>query len=55
MQMTPDGIIDRLKRIESILRNGLPNDDEAESSVIAHAHSEVELLLDAIDADWWLK
>lgn len=55
MRMTSDDIIDRLKRIESILRNGLPNDDEAETNVIAHAHSEVELLLDAVDADWWLK
>ena len=52
---TPEGIIDRLKRIESILRNGLPNDDEAEATVIAHAHSKIEKLLDDVDADWWLK
>ncbi len=47
--------LSRLKRIERILRNGLPTDDEAEASTIAHAHSEVELLLESIDEDWWLQ
>ena len=47
--------LSRLKRIESILRNGLPTDDEAEASTIAHAHAEIELLLESIDEDWWIK
>ena len=46
-------VVNWLKRIESILRNGLPIDDEAEASTIAHAHSEVELLLESISADGW--
>ena len=44
-----------LKRIESILRNGLPTDDKAEASTIAHAHAEIELLLESIDEDWWMQ
>ncbi len=47
--------LSRLKRIERVLRNGLPTDDEAEASTIAHAHSEVELLLESIDEDWWMR
>ena len=44
-----------LKRIESILRNGLPNSDKGVAETIAHAHSELELLLESIDPDWWMK
>ena len=51
----PNSSLSRLKRIERILRNGLPTDDEAEVSTIAHAHSEIELLLESIDEDWWLQ
>jgi len=43
-----------LKRIETILRNGLPNSDKGVAETIAHAHSEIELLLESIDEDWWL-
>jgi len=50
----PNISLSRLKRIERILRNGLPTDDEAEASTIAHAHSEIELLLESIDEDWWM-
>ena len=51
----PNSSLSRLKRIERILRNGLPTDDEAEVSTIAHAHSEIELLLESIDEDWWMQ
>ena len=44
-----------LKRIESILRNGLPNSDKGVAETIAHAHSEIELLLESIDEDWWMR
>ncbi len=44
-----------LKRIEAILRNGLPHNDKDIAETIAHAHAEVELLLESIDADWWMK
>ena len=44
-----------LKRIESILRNGLPTDDKSEVITIAHAHSEIELLLESVDENWWMK
>ena len=44
-----------LKRIESILRNGLPHNDKDVAGTIAHAHSEIELLLESINPDWWLK
>lgn len=36
----------RLVEIERILRNGLPVDDRAEAGTIAHAHAEVERLLE---------
>ena len=45
----------RLKRIESILRNGLPTDDKAEASTITHAHSEFQSSLESINPDWWIK
>ncbi len=45
----------KLKRIESILRNGLPRNDKDVAGTIAHAHSEMELLLEAIDKDWWMQ
>ncbi len=54
-ETTPNDFLSRLKGIESILRNGLPTDDKAEASTIAHAHSEIELLLESIDEDWWMK
>ncbi len=44
-----------LKRIEAILRNGLPTDDKAEANTITNAHSEIEKLLESINPDWWLK
>ena len=31
-----------LKRIESILRNGLPNKEKGVAETITHAHSEIE-------------
>ncbi len=45
---------DWLRRIESILRNGLPTDDKVEASTIAHAHSEVEKALEDISPGWWM-
>ncbi len=48
-------VVNWLTRIESILRNGLPTDDEAEASAIAHAHSELELLLESISHDGWVQ
>ena len=39
----------RLKRIEAILRNGLPHNDKDVAGTIAHSHTEVELLLESID------
>ncbi len=45
----------RLKRIESILRNGLPHEDKDVAGTIAHAHAEIELLLESIDEDWWMQ
>ena len=48
-------VVNCLTRIESILRNGLPTDDEAEASTIAHAHSEVELLLESLGSDGWVQ
>ena len=44
-----------LRRIERILRNGLPHDDKDVAGTIAHAHAEIELLLESIDPDWWMK
>ena len=49
-----DVAFDWLRRIESILRNGLPNDDKAEASTITHAHSEVEKALEDISPGWWM-
>lgn len=43
------------KRIESILRNGLPTEDKAKADTITHARSEIELLLESSDEDWWMK
>ena len=50
-----DDLLEYLKRIESILRNGLPTDDKAEASTITRAHSEIEPLLESIKPDWWMK
>ena len=50
-----DDLTEHLKRIETILRNGLPTDDKAEANTITHAHSEIESLLEAINPDWWMK
>ena len=47
--------INWLKRIEAILRNGLPNSDKGVAETIAHAHSEIELLLESMDEDWWMR
>ena len=49
----PDGLLTRLKHIESILRNGLPTDDKAEASTITHAHAEVEKVLEDIGPERW--
>jgi len=49
---TPD-IHQRLKRIEQILRNGLPHNDKDVALTIAHAHAEIEQVLEAIDTDGW--
>ena len=46
---------DWLRRIESILRNGLPTDDKAEANTITQAHFEVEKALDDMFPDWWMK
>ena len=43
------------KRIESILRNGLPTEDKTKADTITHAHSEIESLLESIDEDWWME
>ena len=51
--ISSDDLLVQLKRIESILRNGLPTDDKSEVSTISHAHSEVESLLESIDEDRW--
>jgi hypothetical protein len=48
-----DNILNRLVRIERILRNGLPHDDKDIAGTIAHAHAEIELALEAIDVDGW--
>ncbi len=45
----------RLKRIEAILRNGLPHNDNDIAGTISHAHSEVESLLESIDEDRWVQ
>ena len=50
---SPDSLLIRLKRIESILRNALPTDDKAEANTITHAHSEVENALEDIDPERW--
>ena len=52
-QESADVVFDWLRRIESILRNGLPTGNKAEASTIAHAHSEVEKALEDIFPDWW--
>ena len=44
-----------LKRIEAILRNGLPNSNKGVAETITHVHSEIELLLESIDEDGWMK
>ncbi len=43
----------RLKRIEAILRNGLPHNDKDVAGTIAHSHAEVGLLLESIDEHRW--
>jgi len=50
-----DTEFNRLKRIEAILRNGLPHNDNDIAETIAHAHSETELLLESIHEDWWMQ
>ncbi len=51
MREFTDSEINWLKRIEAILRNGMPTSDKGAAETIGHAHSEVELLLDTIDQD----
>ena len=55
MTSPTDAEFNWLKRIEAILRNGLPHSDRDVAGTIAHAHAEVELLLESIDEDWWMK
>jgi len=50
-----DTEINWLKRIEAILRNGLPTSDKATAETIGHAHSEIEWPLESINEDWWMK
>ncbi len=52
--LSNDTEFNRLKRIEEILRNGLPHSDKDIAETIAHAHSEIELLLESIDENWWM-
>ncbi len=52
---SPDGLLTQLRRIETILRNGLPHSDKDIAGTIAHAHSEIELLLESIDEERWLQ
>ncbi len=47
--------INWLKRIEAILRNGMPTSDKGAAETIGHAYSEVELLLESIDDDRCMK
>ena len=47
--------INWLKRIEAILRNGMPTSDKGAAETIGHAYSEVQLLLESIDEDWCMK
>ncbi len=42
-----------LKRIERILRNGLPHNDKDIAHTIAHAHAEIEQALEAINTEGW--
>ncbi len=46
-----DADLTRLKCIEAILRNGLPHSNKDVAETIAHAHAEVELLLESIGPD----
>ena len=50
-----DAEVNWLRRIEAILRNGLPHSDKDVAETIGHAHSEVESLLESIDEDWWMQ
>ena len=50
-----DGEISWLRCIEAILRNGLPHSNKDVAGTIAHAHAEVELLLESIDAEWCIQ
>ena len=54
-QELTDVVVNWLKRIEAILRNGLPHNDKDIAGTIAHAHAEIELLLENIDPDWWMQ
>ena len=49
-----DAEVNWLKRIEAILRNGLPHDDRDIAGTIAHAHAEVEKALESIDENRWI-
>ena len=48
-------LISRIRQIECILRNGLPNDDRAKASTISHAHSEIEKVLEDVESAWWMQ
>ncbi len=36
-------------------RDGMPNSDKGVAETILHAHSKIELLLESIDQDWWMR
>ena len=49
-----DVVVNCMRRIEAILRNGLPHSDKNVTETIEHAHSEVEKALEDISPDWWM-
>lgn len=54
-ELADDENIARLYRIESILRNALPTDDDAAANAISLAHAEVEGLLESLGIpEWWV-
>ena len=53
MRDTPE-LTATLRKIELILRNGLPTPDAAAANVIFHALTEVEQSLESFDLpEWW--
>lgn len=48
-----DVVVNWLRRIEAILRNGLPHSDKDVAGTITHAHAEVEQALESIGPERW--